>query len=94
MFIIQIRPVRDLRNNYTEVESMLEKRNPVIKTKNWRSSAVLFSIQDFEEYEEFLHTRYVAQKLREAEIEAQLPGAQWYDYKEVLDNLREKYNGL
>ena len=94
MFNIQIRPVRDLRNNYAEVESMLEKRNPVIITKNGRSSAVLLSIQDFEEYEEFLHTRYVAQKLREAEIEAQSPGAQWCDYKEVLDNLREKYNGL
>ena len=91
---IQIRPVRDLRNNYAEIESMLEVHDTVIITKNGRSCAVLLNIEDFTEYEEFLHFKYVAKMLREAEIEAESPDAEWLDYKDVLGRLRDKYHGL
>ena len=43
MFATQIRPVTDLRNHYTEVESDLE-RGPVVLTKNGYGASVLVSI--------------------------------------------------
>ena len=94
MHSVQIRPVRDLRNNYTEIESMLDRRKPVIITKNGRVSAVLLSIDDFSDYEEFMHIKYVAEKLKEAEDEAESHDAEWSDYKSVIRGLRMKYNGL
>ena len=43
MFATQIRPVTDLRNHYSEVESDLE-RGPVVLTKNGYGASVLVSI--------------------------------------------------
>ncbi|MCL1820612.1 MAG: type II toxin-antitoxin system Phd/YefM family antitoxin [Oscillospiraceae bacterium] len=94
MYNVQVRPVRDLRNHYTELEAMLDNRNPIIITKNGRGTAVLLNIEDFADYEEFMHVRYIAEKLKEAEIEAASPDAKWSDGKDVLNRLREKYSGL
>ncbi len=66
----------------------------MIITKNGRGSAVLLNIDDFSDYEEYMHIKYVAEKLREAEIEADSPDAEWTDYKTVLSRLRTKYHGL
>jgi len=89
---VNVRPVRDLRNNYSEIEMILEKNNPVIITKNGRSSAVLLNIEDYADYEEFMHVKYIAQKLKEAEMVAESSEAVWTDYKTVLQRLREKYH--
>jgi len=94
MYNIHVRPVRDLRNNYTEIESILDEHNSVIITKNGRGTAVLLNIEDFADYEEFLHAKYVAKKLKEAEDEADSPSAEWSDYKDVLSRLRNKYHGI
>ena len=51
-------------------------------------------IKDFAEYEEFMHIKYVAEQLREAEIEAESPNAEWQDCEDVLGKLRAKYHGL
>jgi prevent-host-death family protein len=94
MHNVHIKPVRDIRNNYNEIESLLEKDNPVIITKNGKGSAVLLSIDDYSDYEEFTHVKYIAQKLKEAEDDAESPDAVWSDYKSVIHRLREKYHGL
>ncbi len=94
MHNVHVRPVRDLRNNFNEIEGVLEDHNPVIITKNGRGSAVLLNIEDFSEYEAFMHIKYVAEKLREAEAEADSPNAEWTDSKEVLQRLKAKYHGL
>ena len=93
MHNVNVRPVRDLRNNYTEIEALLEKHDPVIITKNGRGSAVLLSIEDYSDYEEFMHIKYIADKLKEAEEVAESLDAVWTDYKSVLKRLRTKYNG-
>ena len=92
MYNVNIRPVRDLRNKYTEIESILDKHDPVIITKNGRGSAVLLSIDDYSDYQEFMHVKYVAEKLKEAEEEAESQGAEWSDYKSVIKRLRAKYH--
>jgi prevent-host-death family protein len=91
---IQTRPVRDLRNNYAEIESLLDRHDPVIITKNGRGAAVLINIEDYAKIEEYQHFMYVAKKLDEAEKEAASPDADWQDYKDVFRLLRKKYNDL
>jgi prevent-host-death family protein len=89
---IQARPVRDLRNHYTEIESLLDNHDPVIITKNGRGAAVLINIEDYAKIEEYQHFMYVADKLEEAEKEASSPGAEWKNYKEVFSRLKKKYH--
>ena len=90
----QVRPVRDLRNRYAEIEALIENHDPVIITKNGRGAAVLINIEDYAEVEEYFHIKYVQNKLEEAESEAQKPGAKWIDYKKAVKKLRSKYGGL
>ena len=42
--MIQIRPVSDLRNKFTEVESCVKKGQPVFLTKNGYGSMVVLSL--------------------------------------------------
>ena len=44
--------------------------------------------------EEYLHIKYVSNKLAEAELEAKKTGAKWTDSKKALKKLRDKYSGL
>ena len=90
----QVRPVRDLRNRYAEIELFLKNHDPVIITKNGRGTAVLINFDDYAEVEEYLHVKYVKNKLEEAELEVQKPGVKWTDYKKTLKKLRSKYSGL
>ena len=90
----QVRPVRDLRNKYAEIETFLDNHDPVIITKNGRGAAVLINIEDYAEVEEYLHIKYVNEKLKEAEAEAAKPGAKWTDSKVSLKKMRKKYSGL
>ena len=89
-----VRPVRDLRNRYAEIELLVEKHDPVIITKNGRGAAVLINIDDYVEVEEYLHIKYVNDKLEEAELEAKKPCVKWTPYKKALKKLRDKYSGL
>jgi prevent-host-death family protein len=91
---IQARPVRDLRNRYAEIEALLENHDPVIITKNGRGAAVLLNIEDYAKIEDHQHYLYVAEKLREAEDEANAPNAEWLNYKDVFRKLKKKYHGL
>jgi prevent-host-death family protein len=91
---IQARPVRDLRNRYTEIEALLKDHDPVIITKNGRGSAVLLNIEDYAKIEEYQHYLYIAEKLREAENEAAAPGSEWQDYKKVFRGLKKKFRDL
>jgi len=91
---IQVRPVRDLRNNYAEIEAMLVGNDPVVITKNGRGSAVLLNINDFADYEEYLHVKYVAEKLKEIENDVDDPNEEGSDYKDVTKKMRSKYHGL
>jgi prevent-host-death family protein len=91
---IQVRPVRDLRNHFTEIEKFLKDHDPVIITKNGRGSAVILNIDDYAKLEEYRHFMYIEEKLKEAEIEAESPGAEWLDYKKAFKQLKNKYHGL
>lgn len=86
-----IRPVRDLRNNYAEIEKILDEHNQVIITKNGNGVAVLMNIEDYSEIEDFIQAKKVAKKLGEAEKEASSPNAKWIDYEDFFNEMKEKY---
>ena len=83
MYTTHIKAVRDLRNNYSEVAQIIKKRDHVIITNNGKSEAVIIPYEQLEEYQEYLHFRYVREKLMEAEAIADNPG-EWVSIDEVF----------
>jgi len=83
MFSTHVKAVRDLRNNYPEISSIVKNRNNVIITNNGKSEAVLIPYEDFASYEEYLHIRYVKEKLTEAEAIANNPD-EWLSADELF----------
>ena len=83
MFSTHVKAVRDLRNNYHEVAQIVKNRDHVIITNNGKSETVLISFDEFEKYQEFLHIRYVKEKLAEAEAIADNPD-EWLDVDELF----------
>jgi prevent-host-death family protein len=71
MYNVHVRPVRDLRNNYAELVRIIKNQDQVVITNNGKGEAVLIDIDVYAEFEEFIHRRYVATKLAEAEVEAE-----------------------
>jgi prevent-host-death family protein len=83
MFNTYVKAVRDLRNNYPEVAKIVKNRDHVIITNNGKSEAVLIPHDELKTYEEFLHIRYVKEKLAEAEAVADNP-AEWITANELF----------
>ncbi len=64
-----IRPVSDLRNNFTEISKIVhEKKEPVFLTKNGYGDMVVMSIESFEAMQ---FEGEIFSKLAEAEREAE-----------------------
>ena len=82
MYNAHVRPVRDLRNNYPELAEMVKSRDHVIITNNGKSESVLISFDEFKKYEEFIHIRYIEEKLIEAEKAADNPNTKWLSHEE------------
>ena len=86
-----VRPARDLRNNYAELAALLKDHDHVIITNRGRGEAVLIGIEDYAQYEEFLHQRYVAQELAKARRQAADPATRWEDHETVWQTLHDAY---
>ena len=83
----QIRPISDLRNNFTEISRIVhEAGEPVFLTKNGYGDMVVMSIEQFEA---FRQERRIDVALQEAQREA-LENPTRYDFDEVSSNLRKK----
>jgi prevent-host-death family protein len=89
MYNAYVRPSRDLRNNFTELREIIKNHDHVIITNNGRGDAVLIDIEDYKAYEEYLHLRYVDEKLDEAERVAANPNAKWYGHEEFWKKVRD-----
>jgi len=83
MFNTHVKAVRDLRNNYPEVAKIVRERDHVIITNNGKSEAVLIPYDEFVKYEEYLHVRYVKEKLAEAEAISDNPD-EWIGIDELF----------
>ena len=92
MMQTHVRPSRDLRNHYAELSGMLKDHDHVIITNHGRGESVLINIDDYAEYEKFLHHRYISEKLEEAKKQAADPNTQWADHDSVWETLYEQYD--
>jgi prevent-host-death family protein len=83
----QIRPISDLRNNFTEISRIVhEEGEPVFLTKNGYGDMVVMSV---EQYEAFRQERRIDAALQEAQREA-LENSTRYDFDEISSKLRKK----
>lgn len=85
--MIQIRPISDLRNKFTEIEKEVKKGEAVYLTKNGYGSMVVMSLEKYSEL-----TDEIELKLDEADRVAEESGVR-YTNDEVFGRIREALNG-
>ena len=82
-----IRPVSDLRNNFSEISRVVhESSEPIFLTKHGYGDMVVMSM---EAYEKKIFESEVYFKLREAELQAKSTEKR-YSHEEVFSDLRSK----
>ncbi len=85
--MIAIRPVSDLRNKFTEIESVVNGGAPVFLTKNGYGSMVVMSIDAYSRM-----TQNVEQALDEADKYA-AENTERMSHEDVFGKLRKQING-
>lgn len=85
--MIQIRPVSDLRNKFSDVEKAVAGGEPVYLTKNGYGSMVVLSLEAYSRL-----TDGVEAALDEADKCAEKDDRR-YTHEEVFTNLRRRING-
>lgn len=84
--MIQIRPISDLRNRFTEIENTVQSGAPVYLTKNGYGSMVVMSIEAYSRLTESIEDALdIADKMA-AETDKR------YSHQEMFDKLRESMN--
>lgn len=80
--MLQIRPVSDLRNKFTDIEETVKKGSPVYLTKNGYGSMVVLSIEEYSRLKEDVeYALDVADKMAKETNER-------YTHEEVFSKLR------
>ena len=81
----QIRPVSDLRNKFTEIETLVaERQSPVFLTKNGYGSMVVMSLDMYDRL-----TDNIESKLDEADLQAKTDPTR-YTHEEVFSSIRNQ----
>lgn len=84
--MIQIRPVSDLRNKFTEIENVVKEGAPVYLTKNGYGSMVVMSLETYSRL-----TNNIEYDLDQADIAAE-SNSKRMSHEEVFGSMREKLN--
>lgn len=82
--MIQIRPVSDLRNKFTEIESIVKEGAPVYLTKNGYGSMVVMSLETYSQL-----TDNIEFALDEADVYAET-NPKRMNHEEVFGRIRER----
>lgn len=85
--MIQIRPVSDLRNKFSEIESVVKEGAPVYLTKNGYGSMVVMSLESYSK----LTDSSIEYALDEADRVAQT-STKRMSHNEVFGRIRENLN--
>ncbi len=83
-----VRPSRDLRNNYADVVKALKKHDHVIITNNGVGESVLIGIEDFADYEDYLHRRFVYNELQKSKAEISNPRVELTSSADVFKGIK------
>ena len=85
--MINIRPVSDLRNNFTEIERIVKQGDPVYLTKNGYGTMVILGLEQYAAL-----TDEIEMKLDEADRAAALSEIR-YTEDEVFGRVRNRIHG-
>ena len=85
--MINIRPVSDLRNNFTEIESLVKDGEAVYLTKNGYGTMVVLGIEQYSALVD-----QIERKLDEADYAAESSSVR-YTEEEVFGRVRSRMNG-
>ena len=81
----QIRPISDLRNKFSEIETLVaERQTPVFLTKNGYGSMVVMSLEMYD-----CLTNNIESKLDEADLQAKTDPTR-YTHEEVFTDIRNQ----
>lgn len=84
--MIQIKPVSDLRNKFTDIEKIVNRGEPVYLTKNGYGTMVVLSLEAYSKL-----TDRVELALDEADFAAE-NDARRYTHEEVFTKIRRRIN--
>ena len=82
--MVQIRPVSDLRNKFTDIENIVKKGDPVYLTKNGYGSMVVMSIEAYSKLTE------PEEYIMDVADEAAASTDQRMSHEDVFNSLRRK----
>ena len=85
----QVRPSRDLRNNYADVVKSLKQNEHIIITNNGVGEAVLIGFDDYGRYEEYLHRKFIYDELQKSKEKMSSPDAIRHDVDDVYAELEQ-----
>ena len=93
--MINIRPVSDLRNKYTEIEELVLKEDEAVYlTKNGYGSMVVMSLEKYSKLiSDLEYNEYIENELDEADKEAEDPNTKYYKHKEMKKMVRSILDG-
>lgn len=83
---MQIRPVSDLRNKFTDIEKVVSEGEPVYLTKNGYGTMVVLSLDSYSKLVKSVETA-----LDEADKRAETTSVR-YTHEEVFDKIRSQVN--
>lgn len=84
--MIQIKPVSDLRNKFTEIEKIVSEGNPVYLTKNGYGVMVVLSLEEYSKL-----TDNIENALDQADFYAK-QNSRRLKHDDVFDSVRKKLN--
>jgi PHD/YefM family antitoxin component YafN of YafNO toxin-antitoxin module len=88
MHKLHVRPERELRNNFSEISKLNKQYDAVVLTNRGKGTHVLLSFDEFDDYEEYRHNRYLMEKIKEAEDDTD---TRLRSHEEVWQGLGKKY---
>ena len=93
--MINIRPVSDLRNKYSEIEDLVLKEDEAVYlTKNGYGSMVVMSLEKYSKLmSDAEYNEYIENALDEAEKELDDPNTKYYTHEEMMKMAREVIDG-
>ena len=86
----QIRTSRDLRNNFADIQRLLEDHDQVVITNNGRGAAVVINYADYSAYEEYLREKHVLDRLDKALKSLDDPNVKLLSHDEVWSMLENE----
>ena len=89
----QVRPSRDLRNNYADIVKSIKEHDYVVITNNGVGEIALVNLEDYEELVKFRHQRFIYEELQKAKAEANDPNVELRDASDVFDRIKQKIAG-